>query len=466
MSLRPRRTAGRQGILPYVLERAERDDVTARAGLPLVVETMRALGLDEVARKQLPEPERQRGFASEQKLEALVTLIAAGGDRVEDVRVLGEDKGLETLLDKPFPSPDALLDFLGSFHDAKCWEGRPADKPAWVPPESEGLKALDAINRELIERGAARGTTEATVDHDGTIVESHKRGTTLAYEGTRGFQPLLAVWAEEQLVLADEFRDANVAGGEDPLSSVKRAFANLPPWVATRRFRADSAAYYAPLLKYLVAENIGFCISADMSQQLRACCTAVPSEKWTVLDIREREQVDVAEVEFTPGDWPRDAAPLRYIALRFTPWQSDLLEASAPRYHAIVSNRHDLDASALVRWHRGKAGTIEQVHRVMKDELGAGVLPSARFGANAAWFRINALTFNVLTVLKRRALPQRFHDARPKRLRYELFTLPGDLAVHQSRLSVHVPVGEERLTEIIEARGRLLAMLDDRRVVQ
>jgi hypothetical protein len=27
----------------------------------------------------------------------------------------------------------------------------------------------------------------------------------------------------------------------------------------------------------------------------------------------------------------------------------------------------------------------------LKDELGAGVLPSSRFGANAAWFRINAL---------------------------------------------------------------------------
>ena len=82
-----------------------------------------------------------------------------------------------------------------------------------------------------------------------------------------------------------------------------------------------------------------------------------------------------------------------------------------------MSNRYELDASQLVRWHREKAGTIEHVHRVLKDELGAGVLPSARFGANAAWFRINTLTFNVLSVLKRRALPERFKDARPKRLR-------------------------------------------------
>jgi len=457
------RQDGRQGILSFIYVKADREDVTARAGLPLVVETMRALGVDEVAGRELPAPKRQRGFLPAQKLEAMVTLIAAGGDRVEDVRVLSEDKGLEKLLGAPFPSPDALLDFLTGFHDATCFDERPAGKKAWVPPESQGLRALETVNRELVAQGADPSVTAATIDHDGTIIEAHKRDATLAYEGTRGFQPLVAVWAEQQLVVADEFRDGNVAGGEDPLSSVQRAFANLPAWVVERRFRADSAAYYAPLLKYLVKEEIGFAISADMTKELRACCTALPSQRWALLDAREREQVDLAEVEFTPGDWPRDAKPLRYVALRFTPRQQELLESRGVTYHAVVSNREDLDAAEIVRWHREKAGTIEHVHRVMKDELGAGVLPSACFGANAAWFRINALAFNVLTVLKRRALPGRLRDARPKRLRYELFTLAGELAVHQSRLSAGVPVGDERLKEIIAARGRLLAMYDARR---
>ena len=464
MGFQPRRD-GRQGILPFVVKQAKRDDVTGRAGLPLVVETMRALGVDEVAAKELPKPKRERGFAPAQKLEALVTLIAAGGDRIEDVRVLAEDKGLEKLLGTPLPSPDALLDFLGTFHDAKCLEHRPPEKKAWVPPESEGLRGLDAVNRELVARSADRNVAHATIDHDGTIIEAHKRDATVAYEGTRGFQPLVAVWAEQHLVVADEFRDGNVAGGEDPLTSVMRAFANLPAWVIERRLRADSAAYYAPLLKYLVREKIGFAISADMTKELRACCKAVPAERWAVLDEREREQVALAEVEFTPGDWPRDAKPLRYIALRFTPRQQDLFESRGVHYHAVVSNREGLDAAELVRWHRQKAGTIEHVHRVLKDELGAGVLPSTRFGANAAWFRINAITFNVLTALKRRALPQRFWDARPKRLRFELFTLAGELVVHQSRLAVRVPVGDERIAEIVEARRRLLEMLDARRGV-
>ena len=461
MGLRVRRD-GRQGILPFVIEQAKREDVTARTGLPLVVETMRALGVDEVADAKLPAPQRQGGFAPAQKLEAMVTLIAAGGDRVEDVRILAEDKGLEKLLGTPFPSPDALLAFLGQFHDPSCWDARPLEKKAWVAPESAGLRGLEVVNRAVVERGAERSVTQATIDHDGTIIEAHKREATVAYEGTRGFQPLVAVWAEQQLIVADEFRDGNVAGGEDPLSSVQRAFANLPAWVTDRRFRADSAAYYTPLLKYLVREKIGFAISADMTPELRARCGSVADQRWARLDTREREEVDLAEVEFTPGDWPRDAWPLRYIALRFTPRQHELFESRGVSYHAVVTNRPDLDAAHLVRWHREKAGTIEHVHRVMKDELGAGVLPSARFGANAAWFRINALTFNILTVLKRRALAERFRDARPKRLRYELFTLAGELAVHQSRLAVRVPVADQRLHEIVEARGRLLTMYDDR----
>jgi Transposase DDE domain group 1 len=459
MSLRPR-TDRRQGILPFVLKLAEREDVTARAGLPLVMETSRALGLDDQARDLFGPPRRRGDFGADEQLETLSTLIAAGGDRVEDIRILAEDKGLVRLLGRPFASPDALLDFLNSFHDQECWTGRPADKKAFVPPESAKLQTLDKLNGSLVLRAADPKCTTATIDHDGTIIESHKRDALVAYEGTRGYQPLVATWAEEQLVVADEFRDGNVAGGEDPLSSVKRAFGKLPSTVTTRYFRGDSADYHEPLLKYLVGEKIGFAISADMSKELRAVCEGQPLSAWQELDKREREQVDVAEVEFTPGAWGKDAEPLRYIALRFTPLQSELFEGATVRYHAVVSNRRDLEPTALIEWHRGKAGTIEHVHRVLKSELAAGVMPCQLFGANAAWFRINVITYNLLTALKRKALPDRYRLARPKRLRFEVFTLPAKLAIHESQLSVQVSIANDRLDEIIAARQQLLQMTE------
>ena len=122
-----------------------------------------------------------------------------------------------------------------------------------------------------------------------------------------------------------------------------------------------------------------------------------------------------------------------------------------------MSNRADVAAGALLRWHWEKAGTIEHVHRVLKDELGAGVMPSGRFGANAAWFRINTITYNLLTLLKRRALPARFRLARPKRLRFEIFNTPARLLVHQSQLIATLAASGDRTAELVLARQRLLA---------
>jgi hypothetical protein len=86
----------------------------------------------------------------------------------------------------------------------------------------------------------------------------------------------------------------------------------------------------------------------------------------------------------------------------------------------------------LIRWHRGKAGTIEHVHDVLTNELAAEALPSQKFGANAAWHRLNVLLYNLLSALKRVALPGEFSTARPKRLRFVLFNAIGKV-IHHAR---------------------------------
>jgi hypothetical protein len=457
-------------MLSFEVKLGDREEVTGRVGLTLVVEAARALGLDDLVDQELKVAKRRRGSTEYEKLEALVLLLAAGGDRVEDVRVLGADEGLLRLLGASLPGPDALLRFLNGFDDPTVWEDRPTDEKSWVPPETAPLEALFEINRRMVARAASVEGTTATIDHDGTIIEAHKRDAQIAYEGTRGYQPLVAVWVEEDLVVGDEFRDGNVPGNKDPLSSVRRAFGALPRTVTKRYFRGDSADYYLPLLKHLVKENIAFAISADMSEQLRGRCTSLPEKDWIKVEERAREVVHVAEVEFVTDGWSKDSHPLRYVAIRFTPTQQELFEdqARGPKYVAVVTNRpkpaeadeepkpDQMSAATLVSWHREKAGTIEHVHRAMKDELGAGVLPCQKFGANAAWFRINVLAYNVLTFLKRRALPARFRDARPKRLRFELFTMPGRLTFHQRQLSVNVSCDPQRVEELVAARGRLL----------
>lgn len=446
-----------QGILPYTFEAiAQPMDLTARAGLTLVSETMLALGLEEVVGTHLRVRKRQRGFSEFDKLHALVLVQAAGGDCVADAQVLAGDAGFLRLVGRPWPSPDALHEFLVTFHDEAQMSRRPAEG-AWIVPETEALTGLAQVNRELVHRLLSTApATQATLDLDATVIESHKREALPHYKGGRGYQPTVVLWAEQDLVVADQYRDGNVPAGMQTPEVARQAFAALPKAVRERYFRGDSACYDDKLLKYLVREKIAFTISADMSQSLRAVCCQSHVE-WAVLEKRSHETVEIAEVEFTPGDWPKSSSPLRYVGLRILPCQGSLFSDS-PKYLAVVSNRRKLTPAELVKWHWEKAGTIEHTHDVTKNDLAGGVPPSGKFGANAAWYRINLLTYNLLSALRRHALPERFRRARPKRLRYEVFTVAAEISTHARQVTARLGTTPLNTQELIATRGRLLRL--------
>lgn len=143
-----------------------------------------------------------------------------------------------------------------------------------------------------------------------------------------------------------------------------------------------------------------------------------------------REWAEVPYVPSRPNEH-RDTEPYRYVAIRVRTPQGVLFEdGNTVNLFAVVSNDWDTDGRALLEWHRGKAATIEQAHRVLKGELGAGVYPSARFGANAAWLRWQVLTHNLLELLKARALDEQYREAWPKRLRFRIFTQFGRVVNH------------------------------------
>jgi hypothetical protein len=311
--------------------------------------------------------------------------------------------------------------------------------PSYVPAESEALAALSGVNRHLVRQAqASRPERTATLDHDGTIIVSTKREASRTYEGTRGYQPSLVLWAEQDLLVGDEFRDGNVPAGSGVLRVVRGAFAVLPPGVEQVYYRADTASYNHELLNWLREEDPEtgrpraiFAVSADMSRELRAAVEG--ASEW------HRDPEDPcrswAEVAFVPSEpsHTKGRKPDRYLGIRIEPRQKDLFaDGSEVKYYAVVTNDIERDGLELIHWHRAKAGTIEHTHDVLKNDLAAGVLPCGRFGANAAWLRLNVLTYNLLSVLRRSALPPAFERARPKRLRFHLFAVAATL-IHHAR---------------------------------
>src|SRR5258708_6328150 len=197
--------------------------LTALGGLPLVVQAFRSLGLPGSVKQHLVVKERQRGYDEATFVESFVLLNAAGGECLDDFERLRADPGLGQLIGHEVRSPEQKI---------------------------------------------------ATVDQDTTIIESRKQEALHTYEGPRGYQPMLAVWAEMDAVLADEFRDGNVPAQMAPLTVAKAAFGALPKTVTTYYYRGDAACHEKELLRWLSNEKreegpqgcIGFAISVRMSE--------------------------------------------------------------------------------------------------------------------------------------------------------------------------------------------------------
>ena len=347
------------------------------------------------------------------------------------------------------------------------WRAERVEHTAFIPADSAGLRGLAAVQRQLLRAVQDRSPqSHATLDVDATMIASHKRTALPMYEGGTGYQPLQTWWAEQQVWVKCQFRDGNVPAQSGVLEIVQASVATLRDLGVTKfALRSDSAGYQHDVLNWVRAEHIPFAISADMSPELKARVVALPADAWqpfrqwkgAELVHREREW---AEVEFIPSDGStkKSLQPDRYLVIRARPRQGELFaDGTAVHYYATVSNRWDWNGERLLRWSHERCGTVEPAHDVLKNELGGGVLPSHRFGANAAWWQLVVLTHNLLSALKRLALPDDAQALRPRRLRFLLFSMAGRLVRHGRRLILRLAGDHPGTALLVNARQRLFA---------
>jgi hypothetical protein len=156
----------------------------------------------------------------------------------------------------------------------------------------------------------------------------------------------------------------------------------------------------------------------------------------------------------------KDTRAFRYVGIRIRQPQGEFFhDGSSVRYYAIVTNRWDMDGLALIEWQRAKSGTVEQVHHVLVSDLAAGVYPSYKHGANAAWLRLQAITYNLLEMLKKAALEKEYANAQPKRLRFAIFTMIGKVVCHAGRTLLRIATGAmENIIGPVKRRLGLLAV--------
>ena len=103
----------------------------------------------------------------------------------------------------------------------------------------------------------------------------------------------------------------------------------------------------------------------------------------------------------------------------------------------IITNR-TLPGNELINWHRERCGDSEKVHCIEKTDLAGGQFPSEKFGANAAWWHIMILAFNLNALMQNLVLPKWLSRKRMKGLRFHLINIAGCVVSHARCLILKV----------------------------
>jgi len=431
-----------QGPLPFKYEAEKQTSgMTSLAGLPIYLDLASVLNLGTSITQHLHV--KIQGWTDEQIVMALILLNLAGGDSVDDLRLLEADEGFCRILrrielaglqrkqrremerrwrkdtHRSVPSPSAVFRYLATFHeDYQRIEGK-----ATIPPLTESLSALERINADLVAAIHTQNPLDtATLDMDATLIETYKKDAFFSYQGYKAYQPLNTYWAEMGCVLHTEFRDGNVPAGYEQLRVFIHALSLLPAGVKTVRLRSDTAGYQHDLLSWCDRGTerfgrIGFAIGADVTKEFKKAVRE--ADEWhPIHDKKGRITGQWAEVCFVPNAecHTKKGQPYRYLAIRerlkqpllpgmdYLPFQTITFNETGYKLFGIVTNM-DWEGEKLIHWHHKRCGKSEETHFSMKEDLAGGRLPSGKFGENAAWWSIMVLAHNLNTAMKNYTYP-------------------------------------------------------------
>ena len=443
--------------------------VTGMGGVAVASRAFRGMRLPGACDANLgPLRKIEKGYTAGQMVETVVAGLMVGADCAEALDRLQGDEAVARILGYKPASVRSVRDWLEKCHDeglvrrARETAGELALK-ASIPEPSTGLHALQAVLGVSAREASARlpdgSPRVATVDADATVVESGKRAATWTYTGEKGYQPMVAAWAECGVVLATEFRDGNVPAAMAPLACIRQAFAELPSCVRTYGCRGDSACDNQELLGWLDDEQrpggpsgtIYYAISARMVPDLAEASRAVPDSGWTTFGrTRTARCGNGPSSTMCPPRERRSARPRRYIGLRLQ--GAGRASRRCDRKHCRRDQPTER-GDKVIEWHR-EAGTIERIHDEIKNGLAGARLPSQKFGANAAWFALNAVAYNVMAALRLAADDPESRVMRIRSLRFDLLTVSARLTRFSRKITLRfagTPAWVGRVIRLLEA---------------
>lgn len=435
-------------ILPYKLSKTN-DQLTSRAGLLTIAHLMQSLQLGEHIDQVFPLPKSNRGIKPSAYLETLILMQHEGSFHLDDVRHLHDESALLSVLGmKQMPRSSALGDWL------RCM-GR----------QSIAFSGWKAVNRRILAAALQRKKS-ITLDIDATEIIANKRGAQWTYKKNRGYMPMVGHIAETGQVVACDFRAGNDSPAKENPEFIQHCQDSLPKGVHIKKLRIDAAGYQQKIIEYVDQQPIQYGIRAKMSRAVKEHIEQLSETNWRPM-IHRNGEVSQSQQTYRMlhciGDYDQ---PFTLVIQRIPlKGQASLdlddadgqeqLEDSRYIYRAIATNRDDLSDSDIIHWYNQRGEDSENRIKELKHDFGGDTLPCTDFDANALYFHICALSYN-LFALMRQLLPEKLAHHRAITLRWRLYGIAAKITRTARQLIIKVKDCHRRLFEqVLTALGSI-----------
>ena len=419
-----------QTVFPFKIE-TTRERLTAHGGLALMAEFNHGIGLRELVGRYLPIPGSNRGFNPSVMVDTLVLMLQGGGRSLEDLRELKNEEGLMKLIGhNEIPESDTVGDWLRRMGDPKTGQ--------------LGFEGLDGVRDKLNERILKRdGIKEYTLDADATEIIGEKADALFTYNGNKGYMPMLGFLYETPVCLLDGFREGNVAvafgqkefymGCKNRMSLGKRI----------GYYRGDSASYQAELFNQLEEDGVRYAITADQDKAVKSAIALIPSGDW-----EEAVRGCGYELAETVHCMNGTKKAFRLVVKREIRRQRDLFEGKggAYFYHAVATKWLEEEKNTLevLEWHNQR-GEAENFNKEVKNGIGMERMPCGQSYANAVFFRIGVIAYNLFIGFKRLSCPESWMKQTIATFRWEMVQIAGRIVKHAGKTVLKLMIDLEKL---------------------
>jgi hypothetical protein len=326
--------------------------------------------------------------------------------------------------------------------------------------ERGGIEGMEGVNDGVVKKVLKREEREGyTLMADPTVIEAEKREARMTYIGVKGYRPVVASLKENGLVLAYGFREGNENG--NGVEILKKAFEKMRRMGEGRKIEEvllDAEYYSHEVMDYLDEEEVRWAIVVDQDEAVKQLIKGIREEEWTSYETQDEVTTD-REIAETVHAMNRGESAFRVIVLRWKERQGDLFKDTY-HYHCIATSMVGESPQEVV-WKYNGRGQVENHIKEIKSGFGMEWMPSGDFGANAVYFGIGILTYNLFLAQKFLTMPESWKTKTIKSVRWLLVEVGGKLVSRSRRMILRISTSLEKVRIYLEMRRRTFELLQE-----